>query len=208
MAPARTSCLIAPERVSQRLAHDFEAMLPEWSPDGLQIVFERVEGGVFHVYKIGADGSGVTIPIRPPLPVTAMKLKFIARTLIPIAALLIAPGCGTGDPTRPSLCASAVAVSVGRGLQPAIDWQPTCAVASVLVTSTAAGASLPAWWASTQGGGGLAPPVQVGASPPGASVWGAGAALTAGSAYTVYVTRGGRGDPTGGVDSLTFTAQP
>jgi Tol biopolymer transport system component len=29
-------------------------------PDGSQLVFARVESGVFHLYKVGADGSGVT----------------------------------------------------------------------------------------------------------------------------------------------------
>jgi TolB protein len=33
---------------------------PQWSPDGAQIVFERAEGGVFQIYKMNADGSGVT----------------------------------------------------------------------------------------------------------------------------------------------------
>jgi Tol biopolymer transport system component len=31
-----------------------------WSPDGLQIVFHRVESNVSHIYKMGADGTGVT----------------------------------------------------------------------------------------------------------------------------------------------------
>jgi Tol biopolymer transport system component len=31
---------------------------PAWSPDGRQLVFERLENNVFHLYKIGADGSG------------------------------------------------------------------------------------------------------------------------------------------------------
>ena len=33
---------------------------PRWSPDGSQLVFNRIEGGVFHIYKMGADGSGLT----------------------------------------------------------------------------------------------------------------------------------------------------
>lgn len=31
---------------------------PTWSSDGRQLVFERLENNVFHLYKIGADGSG------------------------------------------------------------------------------------------------------------------------------------------------------
>jgi Tol biopolymer transport system component len=31
---------------------------PTWSPDGRQLVFERLENNVFHLYKVGADGSG------------------------------------------------------------------------------------------------------------------------------------------------------
>src|SRR5947207_1429886 len=32
---------------------------PTWSPDGRQLVFERLENNVFRLYKVGADGSGV-----------------------------------------------------------------------------------------------------------------------------------------------------
>ncbi len=32
---------------------------PAWSPDGHQLVFERLENNVFHLYKVGADGTGV-----------------------------------------------------------------------------------------------------------------------------------------------------
>jgi Tol biopolymer transport system component len=46
---------------SRRLTTPVEAdQMPRWSPDGSQIVFARVEAGVFHIYKMGADGSGVT----------------------------------------------------------------------------------------------------------------------------------------------------
>jgi len=34
--------------------------MPRWSPDGSQLVFARVEAGVFQIYKMKPDGSGVT----------------------------------------------------------------------------------------------------------------------------------------------------
>lgn len=46
---------------SRRLTTPPQAdQMPRWSPDGSQLVFARVEAGVFHLYKVGADGSGVT----------------------------------------------------------------------------------------------------------------------------------------------------
>jgi Tol biopolymer transport system component len=46
---------------SRRLTTPIEAdQMPRWSPTGTQLVFDRVESGVFQIYKIGADGSGVT----------------------------------------------------------------------------------------------------------------------------------------------------
>jgi len=35
-------------------------ILPRWSPDGRQLVFEHLEGPSTQIYKIGADGSGMT----------------------------------------------------------------------------------------------------------------------------------------------------
>jgi hypothetical protein len=92
-------------------------------------------------------------------------------------------------------------------MQPAIAWQPACTVTSVTVVPTDSGPPVPIWQASALLGG-LTPPVQVGASPSGAIIWGGGASLTAGTAYRIYVARGLRGDPAGGMDSLSFTAQP
>lgn len=34
--------------------------MPRWSVDGSQLVFARVEGGVYQIYRMKADGSGVT----------------------------------------------------------------------------------------------------------------------------------------------------
>ena len=39
--------------------------MPSWSPDGTQLVFARVEGGQFHIYKMHADGSGLTALLSP-----------------------------------------------------------------------------------------------------------------------------------------------
>ena len=36
---------------------DIEARAPDWSPDGTELVFEAVDGGI---YSVGADGSGLT----------------------------------------------------------------------------------------------------------------------------------------------------
>jgi dipeptidyl aminopeptidase/acylaminoacyl peptidase len=34
--------------------------MPRWSPDGSQLAFARVEGGVSQIYRMNADGSGIT----------------------------------------------------------------------------------------------------------------------------------------------------
>lgn len=136
-----------------------------------------------------------------------MTVRSRARRLAPAVVLLSGAACRDQSPTSPPPCAAAVAVSAGRGPQPALDWRPACAVASVTVVPAGAGLTLPLWQAAAPAGA-LGPPVRVGASPRGAVVWGAGASLTPGAPYTVYVARGGRGDPAAGVDSLTFTAQP
>ena len=39
--------------------------MPRWSPDGTQLVFARVEGGLFHIYKMRTDGSGLTALLTP-----------------------------------------------------------------------------------------------------------------------------------------------
>lgn len=44
-----------PHRINTQAAD-----MPRWSPDGSQLVYQRDEGGVFQLYKMGADGSGVT----------------------------------------------------------------------------------------------------------------------------------------------------
>ena len=45
-----------PRRLTTAIQQD---EYPRWSPDGSQLVFERLENNVFHLYKVGADGSGV-----------------------------------------------------------------------------------------------------------------------------------------------------
>jgi hypothetical protein len=132
--------------------------------------------------------------------------RAIAHGLVSSAALLGA-ACGDQGPAGLGPCTAAVALSVGAGPQPTLDWRPACAAASIMVTPAGEGGAVPVW-AVMAPLGALTPPVRVGASPPGAQVFGAGVSLTPGAPYTVYVTRGGRGDPAAGVDSLTFTAQP
>jgi hypothetical protein len=131
--------------------------------------------------------------------------QVIARGLVPAAALLGGAACGDQGPAGLEPCTTAVALSVSAGLQPTLDWRPTCTAASIMVTPPGGGVPV---WAAMALPGGLTPPVRVGASLPGAQVFGAGVSLTPRASYTVYVTRGGRGDPAAGVDSLTFTAQP
>ena len=46
-----------PRRLTTAVQQD---QSPVWSPDGSQLVFERVENNVFHLYRVGADGSGLT----------------------------------------------------------------------------------------------------------------------------------------------------
>jgi Tol biopolymer transport system component len=47
--------------VSRRLTTPVVAdQMPRWSPNGNQLVFDRVESNVFQIYKVGADGTGVT----------------------------------------------------------------------------------------------------------------------------------------------------
>ena len=45
-----------PRRLTTAIQQD---EYPAWSPDGRQLVFERLEDKAFHLYKVGADGSGV-----------------------------------------------------------------------------------------------------------------------------------------------------
>jgi Tol biopolymer transport system component len=47
------------------LTAGLDDQMPRWSPDGSQLVFARVEGGLFHLYKMHADGSGLTALLSP-----------------------------------------------------------------------------------------------------------------------------------------------
>jgi len=124
------------------------------------------------------------------------------------AVAVFGVACKDGGPTGESLCRTSVAISVGLGTQPTVNWQPVCAATSVTVGPTATGGVPIPLWEVTAPLNGVGPPLRVGANPPGAQVFGSGANLSPGSSYTVYVAHGSRGDAAAGVDSLTFVAQP
>ncbi len=48
---------LTPRRLTTAVQQD---EFPSWSPDGLRLVFDRVENNVSHLYTINADGSGIT----------------------------------------------------------------------------------------------------------------------------------------------------
>ena len=131
----------------------------------------------------------------------------LPATVVLAATLWCGLACAFSGPTSPLRCTDAVSVSVRRGSQPMIEWLPGCGVASITVAIAGDGLTLPLWQAFAPATG-MGPPIGVETSPPGALVWGSGEKLTFGASYTVYVVRGGRGDPTAGVDSRTFISQP
>jgi TolB protein len=45
---------------SRRLTPFSGDFVPRWSPDGRQLVFERTEGIQYKLYRINADGTGLT----------------------------------------------------------------------------------------------------------------------------------------------------
>jgi Tol biopolymer transport system component len=46
-----------PRRLTTAVQQD---EFPRWSPDGLHLVFQRVENNVSHLYRMNADGSGIS----------------------------------------------------------------------------------------------------------------------------------------------------
>lgn len=144
-------------------------------------------------------------PVFRSLALLAERSAHLGRR--PLGLLIAAGVACTGDsPAQPAAsCTSALTITVGGGTQPPVNWTPACGVQSVTVVPAAAGpVGLPAWQAVAADG--IRPPVRVGDRPTGATVWGGGEALEPGAAYTVYVGRGGRGNPAARVDNLAFTA--
>ena len=142
-----------------------------------------------------------------PLPTAARRRARPLRAALPALALLAS--CSSADPAGPgAACPGPLTLTVGAGTRPSVGWAPACAVQGVTVAESAAGGgpTFPLWQAQATVGEGVTPPVQVGGRPAGASVFGAGEALTVGAAYTVYVVRGTRASGAS-VDSLTFTAR-
>ena len=124
-----------------------------------------------------------------------------------LVLLLALIACGRDAPTAP-MCAEPLTVSVGTGLQPRITWTPACRAATITVSSNNVELIAPPIWQLTALRG-IAPPIRVGAHPAGSLTWGSGATLTAGEAYTVYVSGSVvREEAVGASGSLSFVAQP
>ena len=122
-----------------------------------------------------------------------------------LAVLFASIGCSGESPT--SLCTGALEVSVGNGVHPSLSWAPACAARTLSVVPVeSSGTPLPTWSVSSSEG--ISPPVQIGSSPSGTLVHGAGATLTVGQVYRAFVSSGGRFAESTGEGSLTFTAQP
>jgi hypothetical protein len=127
----------------------------------------------------------------------------IARSLFGLAVLA---ACSDQGPMAVTPCAQSVIIQVSTGLQPTIQWAPACGATALAVVEVGAPRlSLPIWWIESFLSV-FPPPVKYGSPPRGATVTVDPTPLTAGTIYTVYVTRGLRGQ-IAGTDSLTFTAQ-
>ena len=134
--------------------------------------------------------------------------RLLSKLSLGAAILLAGVACAEGPgTTAPVLCSEPVTVTVGRGTQPSLSWEPTCAVTSILVLeSDGEIMSVPIW--SVMALSGVQPPVRIGARPAGTSVFGAGATLTVGEAYRVTVSTSGSAAPHAGLGTLAFTARP
>lgn len=137
-----------------------------------------------------------------------MPLPLRRCTFVCSAALLGGLACSDSPGfTTPALCTGPVTVTVGSGTQPTVNWEPDCAVTSILLLDADSEVlTVPVW--SVMAPHGIGPPIRIGTRPAGASVFGAGAVLDVGESYTVGVSTFGRGDPEAGTGSLTFTVQP
>lgn len=129
------------------------------------------------------------------------------RAVCCAGVIALGAACSDQSPRVASQCTGHVALQVGRGVRPTINWQPACGVGIVTVASDSSPADeLPVWGASSFGAD-IMPPVQYGVKPAGAqeafmSI--GGDSLVVGARYIVTV-----GPPLRGIvtDSLVFTAQ-
>jgi hypothetical protein len=116
-----------------------------------------------------------------------------------------AVACAESGPQALTACTQSVAVQVTATTRPEVGWTPSCGVHSVtLIQPDTAVFNVPLWSVSGFGSA-FGPPLRYGTGPPGTTVVVMTDSLTPGVRYTVYVSRGFRGAPAGGTDSLTFT---
>ena len=136
-----------------------------------------------------------------------MRPSIRGQALAGAAALLGGLGCGDGqDATAPTMCTGPVTVTVGDGTQPRLQWEPRCAVSSIVLLEAGSEAlSVPVW--SVLAPTGIGPPVRVGGRPGGTSVFGAGATLVVGESYTAILSTMDQRDSRG-LGSVAFTVQP
>jgi hypothetical protein len=99
-----------------------------------------------------------------------------------------------------------VAIQVGPGTRPLVNWTPACGVTRITVNDSLGAAGLPLWEhfsAPTL----IMPPVRYGSSPTALPTLVRVDSLTIGQRYTVYVARGLPLDPAAAVDSVSFVAR-